>query len=337
MGAERGATLACGFRGIRRSIHMLRGLCIDDKYRLEELLGEGGMGSVYRAVQLRLDRKLAVKVLRHDIESSPAAVDRLRREALAVSRLRHPNIVSVVDFGVSADIGAFIVFEYLDGRSLASELDESGRMSADEAIELLLPVCRAIGAAHDAGVVHRDLKPANLFVIEPPEGRTLKVLDFGISTLQGAHADDLAGNEGAVVGTPLSCRPRQCDGLAADHDPTSRARVRALRDAHGAPSIRCGVRRWRPAAPAYPGGASTVLSCVRRSFLARRRVAAGACQETGRPLSVGQRARRGARNRQWERADPVGRSRSCSGLAARRGGAANESATGDERFRRSRA
>ncbi len=195
---------------------MLRGLCINDKYRLEELLGEGGMGSVYRAIQLPLDRKVAVKVLRHDVESSPAAVDRLRREALAVSRLHHPNIVSVVDFGVSAPVGAFIVFEHLDGRSLAAELDESGRMPADEAVELLLPVCRAIGAAHDAGVVHRDIKPANLFVIEPPEGRALKVLDFGISTLKGAQTDNEPGIDGAVVGTPLYMSPEQCDGLSAD-------------------------------------------------------------------------------------------------------------------------
>lgn len=195
---------------------MHRGVFIDHKYHLEDYLGEGAMGSVYRAVQLGLDRPVAVKLLRRDVESNRTAVDRLKREALAVSRLRHPNIVSVVDFGVSAEVGPYLVFEYLEGRSLAEELDDKGRLAAADAVDLLLPVCRAIGAAHDAGIVHRDLKPANLFVVHSAAGPTLKVLDFGIAMLAGATTDEREFLSGTVVGTPLYMSPEQCDGLPAD-------------------------------------------------------------------------------------------------------------------------
>ena len=195
---------------------MYRGLCIDEKYRLEDLLGEGGTGAVYRAVQLSLERPVAVKFLRHDVEVNRDAVEQLKREALAVSRLRHPNIVSIVDFGVSPVVGPFLVFEYLDGRSLAAELTDVGRMPAGEATDLLLPVCRAIGAAHDAGIVHRDLKPANLFAVRTETGISLKVLDFGISAFHGEPIGDGEVLAGTVVGTPLYMSPEQCDGLPAD-------------------------------------------------------------------------------------------------------------------------
>lgn len=195
---------------------MHRGLCIDNKYRLEDLLGQGSAGSVYRAVQLDLARPVAIKVLRRDVDASPGAVERLKREALAVSRLRHPNIVSVVDFGISRDVGAYLVFEHLVGRSLAEELEVSGSRPPRDAVDLLLPACRAIGAAHAAGIVHRDLKPANMFVVQRESGIALKVLDFGLAQLQGATDDEEGSLADVVVGTPLYMAPEQCDGLPAD-------------------------------------------------------------------------------------------------------------------------
>lgn len=195
---------------------MHRGYCIDGKYLLEDLLGTGASGSVYRAVQIGLDRQVAVKLLRRDAGSSRMAIEKLRREALAVSHLRHPNIVKVVDFGASEAAGAYIVFELLEGRSLALELDEEGRRPPDETIALLGPACRAVGAAHEAGLVHRDLKPSNLFVARRENGQVLIVLDFGLAQFQGATDDEIGSLSDVVVGTPLYMAPEQCDGQPAD-------------------------------------------------------------------------------------------------------------------------
>jgi serine/threonine-protein kinase PknK len=192
----------------------LRGAVVGDKYRLDDLVGEGGMGKVYRATQLRLDRQVAVKVI-SSRDATAAAVRRFTREAIAVARLRHPNIVAIYDFDVAPGVGLYIAMELLDGFPLRDKLEGGQRLAPERAVALLSQACEGVGAAHRAGVVHRDLKPDNLFVDTGTGAEIVKVLDFGIARL----ADDSGVSvtrPGAWIGTPLYMAPEQCEGEATD-------------------------------------------------------------------------------------------------------------------------
>ncbi len=195
----------------------LVGVCVDGKYLIEAPLGRGSTSTVYRATQLGLERSVAIKLLGPDASAGTDAVDMLKREARAIARLRHPSVVSIVDFGVAPGVGAYLVTEYLDGCTLRDELHvTSGRFEVVDAVSLLVPVCEALGAAHEAGVVHRDLKPANLFLAQTPDGPSLKVLDFGIATFEGSAPDAAVGGTGDLVGTPLYMSPELCAAEPAD-------------------------------------------------------------------------------------------------------------------------
>jgi non-specific serine/threonine protein kinase len=185
---------------------------------VEALVGRGGMGEVYRARQLNLRRTVAVKVLRARFLRDAAVRARFEREALAVARLRHPNIVTVHDLGVAEGVGAFIVMEYVEGRSLRQELRARGRLGEPEAVVLMRQVCAGVAAAHAAGVVHRDLKPENVLLEPTREGTTAKVVDFGIAKLEESALPGEGGltREGVVLGTPAYMAPEQCRGEAAD-------------------------------------------------------------------------------------------------------------------------
>jgi predicted ATPase len=194
------------------------GAVVDGKYRVEALVGRGGMGEVYRATQLSLDRAVALKVIRSDLATSPAMLAQFRREAHAVARLRHPNIVTVHEYGLEPGLGAYIIMEHLEGRSLRHELGERGRLAPDEAAGLVRQVCDAVGAAHQAGVVHRDLKPDNVFLEPSSGGRHVKVLDFGIAKI-AAVAGRATGEltiGGAILGTPAYMAPEQASGGEVD-------------------------------------------------------------------------------------------------------------------------
>jgi tRNA A-37 threonylcarbamoyl transferase component Bud32 len=196
----------------------LLGTSIDGKYRIEALLGRGGMGAVYRATQLQLERPVAIKLIRNDQLGAGAALARFRREALAVARLKHPHIVAVYDFGLASEVGAYIVMEYVEGRSLRQELGEHARLPLPLVRELMQQVCSGVQAAHEAGIVHRDLKPDNI-VLERAAGRVAaKVLDFGIARLQDASRLTSSGltMSGARIGTPAYMSPEQCRGEEAD-------------------------------------------------------------------------------------------------------------------------
>ncbi len=154
---------------------------VDNKYRIEQLLGRGGMGAVYRARDMRLDRLVALKVVRAELLHDPEARRRFRREAQIVARLQHPSIVAVYDYGTFPDGGAYLVMELVRGEDLRHVLQREGRLDTAESMSILTAVCAAIGAAHREGVLHRDLKPENILL--PGGGAAAKVLDFGVAKI----------------------------------------------------------------------------------------------------------------------------------------------------------
>src|SRR5438045_4802235 len=142
--------------------HTLLGQLLDGKYRLDALLGSGGMGVVFRATHLQLARQVALKLVHGGSSADPRAAERFGREAQIVARLHHPHIVTIFDFGVAEHAGAYFVMELLDGRSLREELEARGRLAIEEAVEIGRQTCQALQAAHAAGVLHRDIKPENI-------------------------------------------------------------------------------------------------------------------------------------------------------------------------------
>jgi serine/threonine-protein kinase len=192
----------------------LAGATLGGRYHIDALLGTGGMGAVYEATQVQLDRRVAVKVLLRSVAGRAAALARFQREALAIARLRHPNIVALYDFGVDTEAGAFFVMERLGGASLREELERRGRFEVAPAVDVAMQMLSAIQAAHDAGIVHRDLKPANVFLEPGADGPAVKVLDFGIAKLQEDDQD--LTETGTSIGTPAYMSPEQCEGGRVD-------------------------------------------------------------------------------------------------------------------------
>lgn len=195
------------------------GRLIGGRYRLVELVGRGGMGSVYRAVHTHMQKDFAVKLLRSELSATEEALRRFENEANAVNRLAHPNCVRVTDFGRSDDGGMFLVMEYLAGRSLAALLAAEGRLPPERAVHIAAQVLDAVQHAHAAGIVHRDLKPENVMLVEVDgDPDAVKILDFGIArVLDGERAAQTQITEaGAVFGTPEYLSPEQALGERAD-------------------------------------------------------------------------------------------------------------------------
>jgi serine/threonine-protein kinase len=193
------------------STALTEGSVIGQKYKLETLLGEGGMGSVWRAFNLQLEVPVAIKVLRADLAASELG-ERLRVEARAAAKLVHPSIVRVFDIGETETNDPFIVMELLSGESLGSRLDR-GSLSAVEALQLMLPIAEALSLAHARGVVHRDLKPDNIFLASDGSAIQPKLLDFGIAKLTSAHAGGpTLTQSGTLLGSPEYMSPEQAYG-----------------------------------------------------------------------------------------------------------------------------
>jgi serine/threonine-protein kinase len=195
----------------------LLGHTLDAKYRLESQLGIGGMGTVYRARHLLIDRPVAVKVLNPRFVEDEAARTRFQREARAAGRLQHTNAVTVTDFGQTQDGYVYIVMELLEGRTLREILAKEAPLDAARSVSIMLQVAAAVAAAHEAGIIHRDLKPANIFIVQRAEVPAIvKVLDFGIAKLaaESLEEDDIKSltQVGAMIGTPRYMSPEQCDG-----------------------------------------------------------------------------------------------------------------------------
>lgn len=206
----------CGARLI--SFNPLLGSTIEGKFRIDVQLGRGAMGTVYRATQLNLERPVAMKVMRSDILSNPVAIERFKREALAIARLKHPRIVSIYDYGVAPEVGAYIVMEYLEGRPLNAEVKAMGPLPLEQGIRWMRQVCSAVAVAHSAGVIHRDLKPHNIFLETTQDGPFVKVLDFGLAKLQRGSEEGIGSltKSGTLVGSPPYMSPEQCEDLPLD-------------------------------------------------------------------------------------------------------------------------
>jgi eukaryotic-like serine/threonine-protein kinase len=179
---------------------------IADRYELEELVGTGGMSTVFRAHDLQLDRRVAIKILHEHYAEDPEYLERFRREARLVARLSHPNIVTVIDRG---DDGGrqYIVFEHVDGENLKELVLRSGRLPVRRALELALAIADGLSFAHDHGLVHRDVKPQNVLLNEEGE---VKVTDFGIA--RSLHVEHGVTQTGTVLGTGEYLAPEQASG-----------------------------------------------------------------------------------------------------------------------------
>ena len=202
---------------IENPIDPLIGHTLDGKYRIEHQLGVGGMGTVYRARHVIIDRAVAVKVLNQRLFEDESARVRFHREARAAGRLQHLNAVAVTDFGQTEEGYVYIVMELLEGRNLRGILAKEAPLETARAVSLMLQASAAVAAAHDAGVIHRDLKPGNIFVTQGADSPSVvKVLDFGIAKLAAETLDDDEPNTltqvGAMIGTPRYMSPEQCTG-----------------------------------------------------------------------------------------------------------------------------
>jgi serine/threonine-protein kinase len=183
------------------------------EYRVLKKIGEGGMGSVYSAIQPVIGKRAAIKVLAQHIASNPELVRRFVDEARAVNKIGHPNIVDIFSFGWLPDKRHYFAMEFLDGQSLADRI-KRGAFQPDEARRLLRQICQALEAAHRQGIVHRDLKPDNIWIVQPQHGDSYaKLLDFGIAKLMGDADEGQRTQTGIVMGTPAYMSPEQCRGV----------------------------------------------------------------------------------------------------------------------------
>jgi serine/threonine-protein kinase len=185
-------------------------------YRIEQKIGEGGMGTVYGARHGLIGKRAAIKVIRSELSANPNAIDRFVLEAQAVNKIGHPNIVDVFGFGQLDDGRRFFVMEWLQGESLRARMTRP--LPSSEALEIFEDVAKALEAAHEAGVVHRDMKPDNVFLVANQGGKpTVKLLDFGLAKLSGPSESRLDRTRtGMVMGTPLYISPEQAKGTRID-------------------------------------------------------------------------------------------------------------------------
>ncbi len=199
--------------------HIQPGLIIGAKYRLEEEIGRGSMGTVYRAVHVTLGQRVAIKLISSEHLQSKEARKRFGIEAKAAAKLRSRHVVQIYDDGETPDGNPYIVLEYLEGETLEQRLDRDHDIPLADAVRIVAHVGRALARAHAQGIVHRDLKPANIFLVKSDDdevGWIAKVLDFGIAKLdQGEQGTTQAGT---LLGTPLFMSPEQVRGASSvDH------------------------------------------------------------------------------------------------------------------------
>lgn len=196
----------------------LPGTVLDEKYKLEEMIGTGGFGAVYKATHLTLKKPVAIKIFRPAPGNDSAeALERFHLEAVSSCRINHINSVAVLDSGTSDEGIAYLVMELLNGQTLKNEILGKRRLSLKRAVEILLPVCNVLDKAHLAGVVHRDIKPDNIFLHKDEKGEIVKVVDFGIAKIMDMM--EVSGNltnTGGLIGTPAYMSPERLTSQSYD-------------------------------------------------------------------------------------------------------------------------
>jgi serine/threonine protein kinase len=189
------------------------GRCLAGRYRIEGRIGQGGMGTVYRARHETLDKPIAVKVIRGDLAKSSLNVARFEREAKAAASLDHEHVVDVIDYGHTEDGVAYMVMELLEGRTLDQVLATEGPLAPGRAVAIAWQIAKGLREAHGGGVIHRDLKAPNVFLVERDGHDHVKLLDFGISKMRESTEDDVKlTSTGVVMGTPNYLSPEQAKG-----------------------------------------------------------------------------------------------------------------------------
>ena len=207
-----GATLVPGEAD--PSTTRLLGRVVDGRYAIVSLLGEGGMGSVYKVNHTSLDRQFAMKVLKKGLAEDRKLAERFIREAKATASVKHPHVVGITDFGHLDDGRPYFVMDLLVGQTLAETMRVGGPLEPARAARLLAKVARALGAAHEVGIIHRDIKPENIILVGPGPEYDVKVVDFGAALVIGARRTTKAG---VVFGTPHFMSPEQASGNDIDH------------------------------------------------------------------------------------------------------------------------
>jgi serine/threonine-protein kinase len=191
------------------------GTFVGDRYRIESKLGAGGMGTVWLAYDLSLDRRCAIKIVDPDKAQSEEVRTRFQREAKAAAQLRCDNVVEIFDHGEYRGL-PFIVMELLEGEDLFTRLFQKTQLGAEETYRIVVQVARALARAHAAGIVHRDIKPENIFLVPGDEQETAKVLDFGIAKHTAYELHDRKTKDGTLLGTPYYMSPEQIRGEPVD-------------------------------------------------------------------------------------------------------------------------
>ncbi|WP_239014215.1 serine/threonine protein kinase [Archangium violaceum] len=195
----------------------LIGQVLDGRYKIEDVLGQGGMGMVFRATQTSVQRPVAVKTLNPSLAAAPQFFERFRREAEIASRLRHPNVITIYDFGRAQDGTCYYVMELLEGESLREQVKRDGPMSLRRAVDIIEQACRGLAHAHEQGAVHRDIKPHNIMVQQLDGRDFVKVLDFGLVKALEQDDEQQLTSTGQVLGTPQYMPPEQAGGEGVDH------------------------------------------------------------------------------------------------------------------------
>ncbi|NOY91247.1 MAG: serine/threonine protein kinase, partial [Deltaproteobacteria bacterium] len=194
----------------------LIGQTIDDRYAVESVLGEGGMGLVYRARHIVLGKPLAIKVLRPDVSRDEEIIKRFKQEAQSASAIGNQHIIEISDFGTLPNGSTYFVMEFLEGNDLTHVIEEQQPIAPRRVTHIARQLCKALGAAHDKGIVHRDLKPDNIYLVKRGDDIDfVKVLDFGIAKVGGSSSK--LTRAGQVFGTPHYMSPEQCAGSGVDH------------------------------------------------------------------------------------------------------------------------
>jgi serine/threonine-protein kinase len=187
----------------------LIGTIIGDRYRVEAELGSGGMGTVYRAEHVMMEKRVALKVLHPNLAVVGSVMDRFQREAVALSRIEHPNVVAATDFGKLKNGSYYLALEYVDGHNLAETLQVEGLLDLRRTLHISHQIAEALDAAHGHGIVHRDLKPHNVMLSGGAGSEIVKVLDFGLAKLRSKTIEGSTANIGSVFGTPHYMAPEQ--------------------------------------------------------------------------------------------------------------------------------